>query len=60
MPPFSGRHQKGLMQSRVIRNLKFGKDKLVEKVSSGKSIATRTHREHGGDMDVEEEGISRL
>jgi len=55
-----GRQHKGLMQNKFMRNLKTGKDKVQTKVLSRKAQAKRERRPHGADIDVEEEGISKL
>jgi hypothetical protein len=54
------RQQKGLMQNTFMRNLQFGKDKVRQKLLSGKAVAKRAHRPHGADIDVEMEGISKI
>ena len=55
-----GRQHKGLMQNKLMRNLKFGKDKVQAKVLGGEARATRKKRPHGADIDIEMEGISKL
>lgn len=55
-----GRQHKGLMQNKLMRNLKFGKDKVQAKVLGGEARATRKKRPHGADIDMEMEGISKL
>ncbi|KAG7562247.1 hypothetical protein FFLO_02333 [Filobasidium floriforme] len=55
-----GRQHKGLMQNKLMRNLKFGKDKVQSKVLGGQARATRKKRPHGADIDMEMEGISKI
>lgn len=54
------KYNSGIMQNQVIRTLKYSKDKVQSTISSGRSRAKGKHRPHGGDLEVEMEGISQF
>ncbi|KAJ9110691.1 hypothetical protein QFC19_001520 [Naganishia cerealis] len=54
------RYNQGIMSNQLMRTFRLTKDKVQAGLSSGKNRARGKHRPHGGDLEVEMEGISQF